>query len=64
LDPKRPGHYLRVSGHPEAGIVVISVWRAGECVITHELPTSDVPELVALLTRAVMPPEVGAQATA
>lgn len=64
IDPKRPGHYLRVSGHPEAGVVVISVWRGGECVITHELPTADVPELVALLTRAVMPPEVEAQASA
>jgi hypothetical protein len=61
IDPKRPGHYLRVSGHPDAGVVVLSVWRGEHCVVTHELPATDVPELLALLARAVMPPGPAAQ---
>jgi hypothetical protein len=64
VDAKRPGHYLRVSGHPEAGLVVLSVWRDNECVVTHELPAGDVPELIALLAKAVLPPEIAMQATA
>jgi hypothetical protein len=56
IDSKRPGHYLRVSGHQELGLVVVSVWRDGECVATHELPTADVPDVIALFAKAVVPP--------
>ncbi|HVV75803.1 MAG TPA: hypothetical protein VHC43_07175 [Mycobacteriales bacterium] len=64
VDPKRPGHYLRVSGHPESGIVVLSVWRGDHCVVTHEIPTSDVPDLIGLLAKALVPAEDAAQANA
>lgn len=44
--------------------MVISVWRGEHCIITHELPASDVPELVALLTRAVLPTDAAAEPAA
>jgi hypothetical protein len=64
VDPSRPGHYLRVSGHPEAGIVVLSVWRGEHCIVTHEIPTSDIPDVIGLLAKALVPTEGEAQATA
>jgi hypothetical protein len=64
VDPKRPGHYLRVSGHPEAGIVVVSVWRGERCIATHEIPTSDVPDVIGLMAKALVPADEAPQASA
>ena len=64
LDTKRPGHYLRVSGHPEAGIVVLSIWRGEHCIVTHELPVGEVPDLIALLAKSLVPAEAEMQASA
>ncbi|MFH5822620.1 hypothetical protein [Georgenia sp. AZ-5] len=36
-DPRGEGRGLRVTSHPEAGVVVVSVWRADECVATVHL---------------------------
>jgi hypothetical protein len=55
FDPARPGHTLRISGHAETGIVVISIWRGDYCVITHELPAGDVPDVIRSLARALLP---------
>jgi hypothetical protein len=54
VDPRGGGRALRVSAHPELGLVTISVWRDDRCVATHQVPTADVPGLVALLTEALV----------
>jgi hypothetical protein len=64
VDPKRPGHYLRVSGHPEAGIVTLSVWRGEHCIVTHEIPTSDIPDVIGLLAKALVSADDAPQASA
>ena len=52
LDARDGGRALRVSWHGEAGVVVLSLWRGGECVSTFQLDRQELPELVAALTRA------------
>jgi hypothetical protein len=47
------GRSLKASWHPEAGLVVISLWEADRCVGTFRLPVSDAPELMVLLAGAV-----------
>lgn len=54
VDPRGNGRALRVSAHPELGLVTISVWRDDRCVATHQVPTADVPGLVSLLTEALV----------
>jgi hypothetical protein len=54
VDPRGNGRALRVSAHPELGLVTISVWRDDRCVATHHVPTAEVPGLVALLTEALV----------
>ena len=42
---------LRVSWHPEVGLVVLSLWRENRCVGTFRLEPDEVPALVdALVT--------------
>ncbi|HET7531243.1 MAG TPA: hypothetical protein VFJ98_09820 [Mycobacteriales bacterium] len=62
LDPRGDGRALRVSAHPELALVTISVWREDRCVATHQVPSDDVPDLVKLLTEALLrtPPADGA----
>lgn len=49
LDPRGGGRALRVSWHPEADIVVLSVWHAGTCAGSFRLPVDEVPELIDVL---------------
>jgi hypothetical protein len=49
LDARGGGRALRVSWHPEAGVVVLSVWRGRECVASFRLAAEDVPALVDVL---------------
>lgn len=44
---------LRVTAHPQQGLVSLSMWRGDECVATHQLPASDVPQLIKLLADAL-----------
>lgn len=48
------GRALRVSSHPEAGRVVLSIWQGSGCVATVRLAESDVPELVRALTAGLV----------
>jgi hypothetical protein len=48
------GRTLRISGHPESGRVVLSIWQDTVCRATLRLATEDVPDFVAMLTRTVM----------
>lgn len=54
------GRSLRVSSHPEAGRVVLSIWQDSSCVATVRLAESDVPELVRALAAGLVhePPAV------
>ncbi len=49
VDERGSGRALRVSWHPEAGVVVLSVWRERECVSSFRLSADDVPVLVEVL---------------
>lgn len=48
------GNALRATWHADAGIVVVSLWRASVCVGTVHLDTADTARLAALLTAAVV----------
>lgn len=45
LDARDDGRSLRVSAHPEAGVVVLSQWRGDRCVATFRLAAADVAAL-------------------
>ena len=49
------GRALRVSSHPEAGRVVLSIWQDTTCIATVRLTQDDVPELVRALSAALLP---------
>jgi hypothetical protein len=49
LDARGDARALRVRWHPEAGVVLLSLWRGDECVSTFRLGVEQVPELVAAL---------------
>ena len=55
----RVGRFLRVSSHPTAGRVVLSIWQDSTCVATVRLAEDDVPDLVAALTAGLVRPPVG-----
>ena len=48
------GRWLRVSSHPEAGRVVLSIWQDDVCRGTLRLVPEDVPELVRMLSASLM----------
>lgn len=52
-DLRDDGRVLRVSAHPESGLVTVSMWRGDRCVATHQLTAGDVPELIGLLADAL-----------
>ncbi|HET6817789.1 MAG TPA: hypothetical protein VFH66_11240 [Mycobacteriales bacterium] len=54
LDPRRGGRALRVSAHPELGLVTISIWRDDRCVATHQVPVAEMPGFVGMLTEALL----------
>jgi hypothetical protein len=45
---------LRVSGHPESGRVVLSIWQDSVCRATVRLAPEDVPDVVAMLARTAL----------
>lgn len=49
------GRTLRVSAHPAAGRVVLSIWQDTTCVATVRLAEDDVPDLVRTLTASLLP---------
>lgn len=38
FDYTRPDRSLRLSRHPDAGVVVLSIWNGGICQATFQLP--------------------------
>src|SRR6185503_19482908 len=49
LDARGGDRALRVSWHPEAGLVVLSLWRDNVCAGSFRLAVDEVPELIDLL---------------
>ena len=49
FDARGDDRALRVSWHPEADLVVLSVWRDNVCVASFRLAVEEVPELIELL---------------
>jgi hypothetical protein len=50
------GRRLRVSSHPDAGRVVLSIWQDDICRATLRLAEEDVPELVRMLSSSLTQP--------
>jgi hypothetical protein len=55
------GRTLRVSGHPESGRVVLSIWQDTVCKATVRLLVEDVPAVVELLARVAITPSSAGQ---
>lgn len=49
-DVRAGGRALRISAHPEAGVVLVSLWRDARCVGTAQFVASEVAELIAGLS--------------
>jgi hypothetical protein len=49
LDPRGEDRSLRVSWHPEADVVVLSLWRDNLCAGTFRLAVDEGPTLIDLL---------------
>jgi hypothetical protein len=49
FDARGDDRALRVSWHPEADLVVISLWRENVCAATFRLEVGEVPALIELL---------------
>ena len=50
------GRTLRISGHPESGRVVLSIWQDTVCRATVRLLAQDVPAVVEMLARSAITP--------
>lgn len=46
-DLRGDGRAVRVSAHAEAGFLVLSIWRSGECAATVRLLPAEAAELLA-----------------
>ena len=49
LDARGDARALRVRWHQDEDVVVLSLWRGGQCVATFRLATEEVPDLIATL---------------
>ncbi len=56
LGRDQAGRRLRVSSHPDAGRVVLSIWQDDICRATLRLAEEDVPELVKMLSSSLVQP--------
>lgn len=54
LDARGDDRALRVSWHPEADVVVLSLWRGPVCAGSFRLAVEDVPALVELLRASLV----------
>ena len=50
VDARGDGRTMRVSLHPERGIAVVSLWVAGTCRASFQLPLEDAGRLADLLS--------------
>jgi hypothetical protein len=57
-DARTPARRMRASWHPDAGVVVLSMWADDLCTATFRLPIDDAPELMHLLIDAFADPSL------
>ena len=55
LDDRGDDRALRVTWHPEADVVVLSLWRDNVCAGSFRVPASDVPALISALASGLAP---------
>jgi hypothetical protein len=48
-DPRSSSRRLAVTSHPEAGVVVLSLWCGDTCTGSFRLPMDEAPRLIAAL---------------
>ena len=53
LDTRDHGRALRLSWHPEADVVVLSLWRDNVCAGTFRLAADEVPDLISFLRQGL-----------
>ncbi len=53
VDARGGPRALRVSWHPDQGMVVLSIWRGDTCVATVQVDSAEVPHLVDVLVRGL-----------
>jgi len=53
VDARGGARALRVSWHPEYGLVVLSIWRGDTCAATVQVDSAEVPHLVDVLVRGL-----------
>jgi hypothetical protein len=51
FDSHRTDRSLRISRHPDAGVVVLSIWNGGVCQGTFQLPADQVTMFAEALLR-------------
>ena len=56
------GRTLRISGHPGADRVVLSIWQDTVCRATVRLDVADVPHVVEMLARSAITTGEGLEA--
>ena len=56
FDHRRPDRSLRLSPHPDAGVVVLSIWNGGVCQATFQLPGDQVAMFIDTLRNTAPPP--------
>lgn len=52
-DARSPFRRLAVSSHPEAGLVILSLWTGDTCTATFRVPVADAPRLISSLAEGL-----------
>jgi hypothetical protein len=53
FDARGEERALRLSWHPDSGVMVISLWNRGTCTATFRLPTEDVPSFIEAMSASL-----------
>jgi len=53
FDARGEERALRLSWHPDSGVMVISLWNGGTCSATFRLPTEDVPGFIEAMSASL-----------
>ena len=59
VDARGGDRALRVTWHPEADLVVLSLWRENECAGSFRVQSADVPTLLGALAAGLAPAKAG-----
>ena len=59
VDARGGDRALRVTWHPEAGLVVLSLWRENVCAGSFRVRADDVPALLTALTAGLATAHAG-----